>query len=772
MMRIAEMSVYLTVTAVLILVFKRIFKEKLSAKWQLWIWALLLVRLFVPQLPESNISVFNAIPTVSQNEYSAEYDSSAAIDIPAQTAPTTAPRVEEIHISDTNQDIVNKKICEIIWLIGACGLFVYFAGVYAAAQIKSRKTAERADDQTNELLSECCKKLGIKRKVRVCFAGESPMLMGFVKPKIILPKGYEDGEKRNIFLHELCHLKGDDVLIIWAAIMLLCLNWFNPVMWYSFFVLRRDIEIYCDERVLEYCDSRKEYANLLLKTALSKNKFVAGTTSLQNGEKEIARRIKKIAFFKKPKLVWSVILIAAAVALGAVCCTNAAYTDCGMSEERQREFSLKRIGSTMAEIDYADSERVIFHYIDGIFVYNIEGGYIEKAFDLSLLNCAAAVQGDVGVTVQTNGRKILVTNYGEDNEYDDYIIDVADGKAKKTKQTTLKNGICNFADTLTALPDAKGWYSEKCVLGDGKVWYLSIESTSYFDSMYISERDTENNAEKVWYPFLSGKTDELYGASTLIGDAPGVRSLLDMVNFAGYGIGSIELKTDSTPYGLTVYFTMDNMESLKYIDERYLNKSSALVFALVENVEDITYKFVNMTDAGNTIAMSISHNRSDHCKKGGMDYFTKSVLDSAAKSKESFSEFYAKVMAINFDDEGLYSRVYSYLEGEFDRVYSRYYDDVSIAISNWREQGNEAEFFCTMTYTHKNKDPDSVDYIKKAKINGDGSYDKLYKEYLEPQEANYELKIVDDGGNFKMYSNVAPRGAEWEETKLDDFVGG
>ena len=56
-----ESTLNLSVTAIVILLFKRIFKNKLSAKWHVWIWALLAIRLVLPSLPESSFSIFNAI---------------------------------------------------------------------------------------------------------------------------------------------------------------------------------------------------------------------------------------------------------------------------------------------------------------------------------------------------------------------------------------------------------------------------------------------------------------------------------------------------------------------------------------------------------------------------------------------------------------------------------------------------------------------------------------------------------------------------------------
>ena len=74
---------------------------------------------------------------------------------------------------------------------------------------------------------------------------------------------------------------------------------------------------------------------------------------------------------------------------------------------------------------------------------------------------------------------------------------------------------------------------------------------------------------------------------------------------------------------------------------------------------------------------------------------------------------------------------------------------------------------------HKNydRDPDTVAYIKEAKEKGNINYQQMYDEYLQPQEMNFELKVViDKNDSMTLYSNVSPVGTEWEETKMSDYI--
>ena len=118
----------------------------------------------------------------------------------------------------------------------------------------------------------------------------------------------------------------------------------------------------------------------------------------------------------------------------------------------------------------------------------------------------------------------------------------------------------------------------------------------------------------------------------------------------------------------------------------------------------------------------------------------------------------------------LYFKTKNFLEAEYHRVFDPYYDIKSLTISNWQQNGNEATFFYQMTHTYYNKDPDTVDYIKKAKEEDKERYEKLYNDYLAEKEANAEYKVVLNGDNLELYSNVSPKGIEWQPVKIDDYI--
>lgn len=120
-----------------------------------------------------------------------------------------------------------------------------------------------------------------------------------------------------------------------------------------------------------------------------------------------------------------------------------------------------------------------------------------------------------------------------------------------------------------------------------------------------------------------------------------------------------------------------------------------------------------------------------------------------------------------------------YIVTAFTNAYTPYYEVLGFEASNttFKESLEEIEatFLLKMVVKNYYKDPDTVDYIKQAKLSGDKHYQILYDEYNAPKESNYELKVTADlsGGKLdrealQMYSNIAPKGVDWQ--KVEDLT--
>lgn len=93
------------------------------------------------------------------------------------------------------------------------------------------------DKEVIKILDEYKRVMGIKRNVSIITYGDIPMLKGIFRPIIIIPENYDTEDLKYIVVHELCHLKHNDILINLISIILLCINWHNPVIWVCHFIL-------------------------------------------------------------------------------------------------------------------------------------------------------------------------------------------------------------------------------------------------------------------------------------------------------------------------------------------------------------------------------------------------------------------------------------------------------------------------------------------------------------------------------------------------------
>ena len=69
----------------------------------------------------------------------------------------------------------------------------------------------------------------------------TPFIIGIINPKIILPESIDSNECEYVIAHEKAHLKRFDHITKPLGFALLCIYWFNPLLWVAYILLSRDI---------------------------------------------------------------------------------------------------------------------------------------------------------------------------------------------------------------------------------------------------------------------------------------------------------------------------------------------------------------------------------------------------------------------------------------------------------------------------------------------------------------------------------------------------
>ena len=280
----------------------RLLLSRTSRRISCLLWALLAIRLILPAGIESHFSVvpdatliqqetFDRLPELMQIVNSTDEESTAVQDLSALQNLKLEPRTEK------QADPLG--ILAISWLVGFLGILAYAIGGSLV------------------LKKHLAPSLPIRSNIYTCDYIEEPFVFGVLRPKIYLPSCLKPGELPYVLAHEEAHLHRRDNLWKPFAFLLLALYWFNPVLWIAYHYFCRDMEVACDEAVIQNLDvsGRAAYSRTLLRYSGPKTLIVA---PLAFGEKDAKHRIKSIFRYQKPT-IWLVGLGACAIIILSVC---------------------------------------------------------------------------------------------------------------------------------------------------------------------------------------------------------------------------------------------------------------------------------------------------------------------------------------------------------------------------------------------------------------------------------------------------------------------
>jgi len=207
-----------------------------------------------------------------------------------------------------------------VWLLGITVFTIYFLIQYIKLRHKVN-TAIKVDNNVWET-SAC----------------DLPFVMPGIPSKIYIPVGLEGRQREDILAHEKEHIKHFDPWIKCIATIALTVHWFNPFVWIAFSLMGKDIEMYCDERVLKGKElkEKKQYSQTILDFSKKANGF---SLTIGFSKDNVENRIKHILCSKKPHRIISIVLIAVILACGVLFLTEGniskAVTEKNLSSEKE-----------------------------------------------------------------------------------------------------------------------------------------------------------------------------------------------------------------------------------------------------------------------------------------------------------------------------------------------------------------------------------------------------------------------------------------------------
>ncbi len=336
-----------------IIAVKSLVRTRLDANWHYVIWSLLFLQLILPWTPSSPLSIYELFPATfvetaihpdlkpgSGTELSNPVippkpltsDDTASEPI-SSTVSSPLPEVSEPGLPDTTPLVYSLwEPAAWLWLAGIT-FFVIRIGIAEYLFRKKLKKSKLVFNLDLRAVLEDCKQLaGVSKNIILMEtdALKSPALFGLFRTRMLLPTGLAgnltSGQLAHIFIHELVHYKRRDIAVNWISGALRALHWFNPLIWYGFNRCQDDQELSCDALAVRYLKPEvvQDYGRTLIRVlefAGPQPSQLLSTVGISGGESLSKRRIKMIKLFRKPSFKWTLVGIAAIIAVAFVAMT-------------------------------------------------------------------------------------------------------------------------------------------------------------------------------------------------------------------------------------------------------------------------------------------------------------------------------------------------------------------------------------------------------------------------------------------------------------------
>ena len=279
------------------------FALKKAPKWvNVILWGIVAVRLICPFSIESALSLIPSTETVPMNiEMAARPAIDSGIDVVNSAVnPIISASFTPNPGASANPLQIWIPVASVIWLLGMVGMALYTAISYLRLY-RLLNTAVRYEK--NIFQSENV---------------TTPFVLGIFRPKIYLPFQIAEGDLAHVVAHEQAHICRKDHWWKPLGFLLLTIHWFNPLMWLAYVLLCRDIELSCDERVIQKLGNaqRADYTQALI--SCSVNRRMIAACPLAFGEVGVKDRVKTIMNYKKPAF-WLIVGAIILCMIVAVC---------------------------------------------------------------------------------------------------------------------------------------------------------------------------------------------------------------------------------------------------------------------------------------------------------------------------------------------------------------------------------------------------------------------------------------------------------------------
>jgi len=383
MMNLIEMSFTASILIVAIMIIRALFLNKLPKITFPILWGIVLIRLIFPfsfdtgfsftafwvnpiirgvQLLSTEPSISETMPSYLENTMiQPPSDSQAASPVLENDADFQS--VVTTNVFETISELIITNWLIVSWLIGVILCVAFFILSYW----KSLRKINCAFPISDEFLDRWKSEQRIKRPLSILVSDQitTPLALGVLKPKIILPDGMDLQNKSNldyVLTHELYHIKRFDVLWKLLAVGVVCIHWFNPLVWVAFMLINRDLEISCDAWVVKTFGkhTKKTYAYALISMAEYQSEFTSVHSYFARYAAE--ERIESIMKTKKTTVI---AVIASCAVIGLL--TFSAFAAPTNGDENINDEEV----NTFVSDENIENPPIIAYDASGVIEYNI-----------------------------------------------------------------------------------------------------------------------------------------------------------------------------------------------------------------------------------------------------------------------------------------------------------------------------------------------------------------------------------------------------------------
>ncbi|MEG1593213.1 MAG: M56 family metallopeptidase, partial [Oscillibacter sp.] len=592
----ALLSMSLTALPVIAVVLAvRLLLRRAPRKYSYALWTVVGFRLLCPVSIPQPWSLFNLRPMRAAAEavgtLSGGFSAVGSAVVPAvpRVAPAPLPSggaaVEQITRSGGNFAL---RLGALLWLLGLALLLGY--GVWAYFRLR-RTVATAVLRETN---------------IYECDAVSSPFVLGFFRPKIYIPFHLDDNRRTFVLCHERIHIRRRDYLVKPLAYLLLALYWWNPAVWLCYILCCRDMEMSCDEAVLNALGKQaKAGYGMALVDFATERRFPAASP-LAFGELDAKNRVRHVLKWKKDSAPVTFLALCAVALVAMVCGSNA-------TADSESWVQLKGGGMDAGiTVHLAESVQSWALYED---IY--EEGRLISSRPVLLAGFAT----DAPLSRKFSGTlRVAVTTADDTAGFSGNVhCSYQDENGTQSSWTIQLPKDFYTASGAVLGPERETHDAiQRCPLSEqGDVLVLTeIFSTKpdggtvmyHQDLGVVGANDTvvqfrlvtsQQTAENFPAAAANSPADRLYALRTpYIGDAPAVGELLQALNVGRLGDYTIELFTSKSPLTLQVNFKdipADIDPTSPGIDSAMWN-NALLLLALVDNLEQVNWSYPSRED--------------------------------------------------------------------------------------------------------------------------------------------------------------------------------